>query len=237
MQDFLGDRMKSYEDSFRFNLPKRMPVIIRLDGKAFHSYTKGCKKPYDDSLINCMANTTLALCEQIQGVAVAYTQSDEISLLLINYTELETQPWYKNNLQKITSVAASIASVNFTMQSNSIFGKIKPAYFDARAFVLPKEEVNNYFIWRQEDCRRNSLAAIAQSQFSQKELNGKKLKNMKDMLLNKGIDWDGFSTKYKNGLTVTKNILIKDNVIRNKWVVDNEIPLFSNKTDYINKYI
>jgi len=234
MKDSFGDRMKQYEDSYRFKLPARMPVIIRLDGKSFHNYTKKCNKPYDDSIINCMRLTAKKLCEEISDVKVAFTQSDEISLLLINYTNLNTKAWFDNNIQKMASVSASIASVTFTSLSVNIFGVTKQAYFDARTFILPKEEVNNYFVWRQKDCIRNSISAAAQSQFSSQQLNGKSTAKMKEMLLSKNVDWDNFSNKYRNGSTVVK----KENANgRFKWTIDEETPVFSLNKDYINKYV
>lgn len=233
MKDNLGDRIKQYEDAYRFHLISKMPVIIRLDGKAFHSYTKYCNKPYDDRIINCMRRTSIALCQNISNVKVAYTQSDEISLLLINYSNLNTQPFFNNNIQKIVSVAASIASVEFTLAYSDLFKDIKPAYFDARAFILPKEEVNNYFIWRQNDCRRNSILTAAQSQFSTKQLHGKNKLEMKQMLLSKNVDWENFSNKYINGTTIIKTFVNN----RSKWTVDEYTPLFSKSKNYIEKYV
>ena len=233
MKDPLGDRMKQYENSYRFHLTEKLPVLIRLDGKAFHSYTKQCNKPYDDRIIECMRKASTILCQNISNVKLAYTQSDEISLLLINYTNINTQSYLKNNIQKIVSVAASIASVEFTLAYNNLFKTIKPAYFDARAFILPKEEVNNYFVWRQNDCRRNSILVAAQSQFSAKQLHGKNKLELKQMLLSKNVDWENFSNKYINGTTIIKTNINN----RSKWIVDEFTPIFSKNKNYIEKYV
>lgn len=233
MKDALGDRMKQYENSYRFHLTEKLPVLIRLDGKAFHYYTKQCNKPYDDIIIDCMRKASTILCQSISNVKLAYTQSDEISLLLINYTNINTQSYLKNNIQKIVSVAASIASVEFTLAYNNLFKTIKPAYFDARAFILPKEEVNNYFVWRQNDCRRNSILVAAQSQFSAKQLHGKNKLELKQMLLSKNIDWENFSNKYINGTTIIKTNINN----RSKWIVDEFTPIFSKNKNYIEKYV
>lgn len=157
----LGDRIKSsYEDPYRVNLSKRLPVILRLDGCHFHSYTRECKKPVDMDLIDCMNETAKYLCANIQGCQIAYVQSDEISLLLNNYKTFETQAWFDNNLQKMVSVSAAMASAIFTAESWRIWGFndyyntnpiIKPAMFDCRAFIVPKEDVSNVFLWRQQD--------------------------------------------------------------------------------------
>jgi tRNA(His) 5'-end guanylyltransferase len=264
-KDNLGDRMKSYEDSYRLTLPIRMPIILRVDGKAFHTYTKGCKRPLDQGLIDCMNVTAIALCKALQGSQIAYVQSDEISVLLNNYQTTETQPWFDNNLQKMVSVAASIASVTFTENSYRIWGFCdnaegtgfegmgytsaitKPAYFDARAFVLPKEEVSNYFLWRQQDATRNSLQMLARTLYSHKELDGKDNSELKNLCIMKKIDWNSCPTSQKIGRCIVKSKMMKTGVNpktgeefaaeRTEWVVDNNIPVFSDNRDYINKYV
>ena len=140
-KDSLGDRMKKYEGAYRISLPERMPVILRIDGKAFHTYTKGCKQPYDQSLVDVMDETAKYLCKNIMGARVAYVQSDEISILLNNYHDLNTQSWFDNTLQKMVSVSAGMASGVFTSLSPKIFGAVKLATFDSRAFIVPKEDV------------------------------------------------------------------------------------------------
>src|SRR5689334_8003874 len=106
--DSLGDRMKkNYEDISRVFLPRRMPLIIRLDGKAFHTLTADMKKPWDDGMIHSMLTTAITLCENIQNTKLAYVQSDEISLLLTDYDYFNTEAWFDRNLQKMVSVSAS----------------------------------------------------------------------------------------------------------------------------------
>jgi tRNA(His) 5'-end guanylyltransferase len=170
----------SYEDCYRIKLPSKMPLIIRIDGCHFHSYTKKCKKPVDENLVECMNETAKYLCKNVHGTKLAYIQSDEISLLLTNFDKQNTQSYFDNNLQKIVSVTASLASSYFTSISSKIFGDIKLAQFDSRAFVLPKEEVNNYFIFRQQDAIRNSVQMLARSIFPHKECQNK---NCKQFLL------------------------------------------------------
>src|SRR5574343_592926 len=160
-KDYLGDRIKTYENSYRIKLPIRLPVIIRIDGKSFHQYTKNFKRPIDERFIHIMDETAKYCCSNIQGCQIAYVQSDEISFLLTNYKNLNTQSWFDNNLQKIVSISAGLASAFFTNfsycvlnEKSDLFNKI--AIFDSRAFVIPKEEVNNYFLWRQQDATRNS---------------------------------------------------------------------------------
>lgn len=125
-RDSLGDRMKNnYENRAKTYLTRRMPVIIRLDGKAFHTFTKGLKKPYDEIFHNTMNATMKYLCENIQGCKLGYTQSDEITLLLTDYDTLDTDAWFDNNVQKICSVSASMA----TMAFNKFFAEQEQGYF------------------------------------------------------------------------------------------------------------
>src|SRR5258706_22375 len=174
MNDELGTRMKEfYENRSQSYLARRIPAIIRIDGKAFHTFTNKFTKPFDNVMIKSMQLTAKKLCAQIQGAKIAYTQSDEISLLLTDWDNLKTDAWFDYNIQKITSVSASMTTLYF----NNIFAeictveqsdKIDTALFDARVFSIPKEDVNNYFWWRQIDCIRNSIQMLAQSNFSHK---------------------------------------------------------------------
>lgn len=247
-EDSLGDRMKSYEDSYRLRLPIRMPVILRIDGKAFHSYTKGCKKPFDEDLTNCMNETAQYLCKNIQGAQIAYVQSDEISLLLVNYKNLDSSSWFENNIQKMVSVSASMAGAVFTSLSHNIFGKTKIATFDSRAFVLPKEEVCNYFVWRQQDATRNSVQMLARSLYSHGQCNNKNNAQLQEMCFQKGFNWNDCPTAQKRGRCIIKGKVYKEVlrdqngpvvpgstlVERSEWKVDNEIPVFSVDRRYID---
>lgn len=262
MKDSLGDRIKGYEDTFRHHLPMRMPVILRLDGKSFHSYTKGCKKPFDEKLISVMNQTAQKLCEVIQGVQLAYVQSDEISLLINNYQNLNTESWFGNNIQKMVSIASAIASVEFTNNSWQIWApeKLSPesdpmstcdfnesAYFDCRAFVLPKDEVVNYFAWRQQDNTRNSVQMLARSLYSHKECDNKNNSQLQEMCFQKGKNWNDCPTQFKRGRCLLKQQVMKKTwnpheqkdveVLRNVWTVDNEIPIFTQDFNYINKWV
>ena len=234
-KDSLGDRMKeNYENRYRIYLTRRTPVIIRIDGKAFHSFTRGFAKPWDLVFKRTMWATAKTLCENIMGCQLAYVQSDEISLLLIDYKKLTTQAWFDYNLQKICSVAASKATCYFNcfFVANSL--KIKEhevdqmlgieskigenvvdpdiydskywsALFDARAFNIPESEVCNYFIWRQQDATRNSIEMLGRCYFSQKQLHKVNNSQIQEKLMTeKGINWNDFPTFYKRGMCVKK---------------------------------
>lgn len=235
--DEFGSRMKGYEFSYRHYLPKRLPVIIRIDGKAFHSYTKDLIKPFDENLASVMAETSKYLLENITGCKLAYYQSDEISLLLTNDDKLTTEPWFGNNIQKLVSISASLT----TAYMNSLEWEGKPnklAFFDSRVFVLPSSEVNNYFLWRQQDATKNSISMLAQSHYSQSELNHLNGEEMKKKLLTeKNVDWNDLDTWKKMGLCVKRPNLTKIIGERNSPEIDKEIPNFSKDTNYINQYL
>ena len=204
-KDSLGDRMKSnYEDRQRFYLTRRTPVIMRLDGKAFHTVTKKAVKPYDDTIINIMQATTLKLLQEIQGAKCAYTQSDEISILITDFDEINTEAWFNYNLNKMVSVSSAIASVEFS----KLFGK--SVYFDSRVFNIPKEEVVNYFRWLYLDWVRNSIQMLAQSLYSHKQLHGKNSSILQDMCIEKGVNWAKLAPIYKNGTFYSDRTLLTD---------------------------
>ena len=272
----LGDRMKNnYENITRYYLTRRMPVIIRVDGRSFHTFTKGFKKPFDDVLVKTMQDTMKYLCENVQGCVLGYTQSDEISLVLTDYAELTTDAWFGNNLQKMCSVSASMATLTFNKAFNDnivkyidnnldddcgvtkdlteyikilINARNKGAMFDSRVFTIPKEEVCNALIWRQQDATRNSIQSVGQANFSQKELHGKSCNDIQDMLMiQKGINWNDYSTTLKRGSCCIKaddSLTEYDEVgnicgytKRSKWVIDNEIPIFTQDRNYVERLI
>lgn len=190
-KDSLGDRMKGYENISRDYLTRRIPAIIRLDGKAFHTFTKGMAKPFDPIMTTAMQQTMKYLCENIQGCILGYTQSDEITLVLTDYATIKTDAWFGYNIQKMVSIAASMATLAFDREfiiahgdwfeksfNNGVsehpgFSRLDSLYsskrhkamFDARVFSIPKEEVCNCLIWRQQDATRNSIEAVGQAFF------------------------------------------------------------------------
>lgn len=215
--------------------------------KLFHTYTKGCKKPVDKNLVHCMNETAIYLCKNVQNCVVAYVQSDEISLLLNNFKDINTQSWFDNNLQKMVSVSAAMSSAKFTSISDLIFGAPKLAMFDSRAFIMPKEEVCNYFIWRQNDATRNSVQMLARTLYSHKDCENKNNSELQEMCFQKGINWNDCPTSQKRGRCIIKtqteklgfNPKTKEQLpsLRTEWIVDDEIPILSQDRDYITKFI
>jgi tRNA(His) 5'-end guanylyltransferase len=274
MKDALGDRMKEfYEDRTRTKLPRRSYTIIRIDGKAFHTYTRGLERPFDMWLMEDMDATAAYLCKNIQGAKFAYVQSDEISILITDFDDLGTHAWFDNNLQKMASVSASMATAEFNrlrlmrgfgnyeqtpMQGRAIISQFNMAQFDARVFQIPfAAEVENYFIWRQQDATRNSISSAAQSLYSPKELNGVKTDGMQEMLFQKGINWNNYSPREKRGSLIRKveRKFIKSDSIkavaktpntqviddkhiftRSKWEADPETPIFTQDREYLRSF-
>lgn len=280
--DSLGDRMKGYEGVSRNFLTRRVPAIIRLDGKAFHTFTKGMEKPFDSVLTQTMQETMKYLCENIQGCVLGYTQSDEITLVLTDYATIQTDAWFGYNIQKMCSVSASMATSvfnkvfyrsidNYFNQEDilsTMFGEnseskdrlrqyadtlknalAKGELFDSRAFSIPKEEVCNCLIWRQQDATRNSIEAVGQANFSHHELHKKTCNMIQEMLWSqRGINWNDFPTELKRGSCCIKrqfeetiddprNPGQKITVCRNRWIIDHEIPIFTQDREYIEKLI
>ena len=230
----LGDRIKLYEAAYDAVLVARLPIIIRVDGKAFHSYTKQCEHPFDAKLFDVMLRTATELCKQVQGTQVAYAFSDEISLLVHPYKSFESQPWMGGRLQKVCSVAAGIASATFTVNSHHIFGECRPAVFDARAFVLPESDVCNYFLWRQQDASRNSVQMLARSMYSHRECHDKNGSQLQEMCFQKGTNWNDVPTRWRRGACIVKKT---DALGHRGWVADLEIPLFNETRGYINDHL
>jgi len=221
MKDVLGDRMKrQYEDRTRFFLPRRTYTIIRLDGKAFHTLTRGMEKPFDPNFVRCMDKTALALCRKIQGAQLGFVQSDEISILMTDFDKHETEAWFDGNLQKIVSVSAGWASAHFTDNLvEQLFANIEwiadapPSIpcFDARAFTIPDPvEVGNYFVWRQKDAMRNAISMVGQKYFSAKELHGKSGQFIIDMLGDGGIELHEYPEGCTRGRWVWQDDFVKE---------------------------
>jgi len=247
----LAKRMKeNYEARSKQFLMRRCPTIIRLDGKAFHTYTRGLDKPFDEGLMEDMASTTAFLCENIQGVKCGYTQSDEISLLLTDYDKLETSAWFDYNVQKMTSIASSLATAKFNqLRMRRVYdeskGTITPysnqtlAFFDARVFqISDKEEVVNYFLWRQRDAEKNSVAMLAQSLYSHKELHKKNGSDMQEMCFQKGHNWNDLSPQKKRGSFIVKQVFETENkATRTKWEMVEDTPFFGKDRESILKFL
>jgi tRNA(His) 5'-end guanylyltransferase len=192
----LGDRMKAYEAVHRAVLPRRTYTLLRLDGRAFHSYLRGAQKPFDEQFMADMGAVAESLCEEISGAVFAYTQSDEISVLVTDFSSIQTQPWFGGVVAKQLSVSASLATAVLNERRPG-----KRALFDARLFTISDPvEVANYFLWRQRDAVRNSISMAAQAHFSHKRLHGVSSGGMQELLYTEaGVNWNDYPDGCKRG--------------------------------------
>ncbi|MCW3096455.1 MAG: hypothetical protein JWL77_2073 [Chthonomonadaceae bacterium] len=262
MRDDLGDRMKAdYERRTRVLLPRRTYTIVRVDGKAFHQYTKDLVRPFDFELMADMDTTAIALCREISGCAFAYVQSDEISLLLTDFSSAASEAWFDGNLQKIVSITASIATAAFnrarlvralgrTLEaapSAAEWAAFPMAQFDSRAFTIPDvSEVANYFLWRQQDATRNSIGMATRAEYPHEAVDGKSTDAMQEMLWQRGINWNDYPDACKRGRIIVRQTRSETvtylhkrtgeeqtaEVERNLWQSEAP-PVFSRDRDYL----
>lgn len=256
-KDSLANRMKTYENVTRIYLTLGCPKIVRLDMRAGHTFCRGLDVPFDKVFSECMIETAIKLCEQIPGVVMAYTQSDEISLVINDTTKNgDISCFFEGNVEKIVSVSASIATLAFNKhyyelvqampleEAKKYQRNIWKAQFDSRTYCLPNvTEVHNYILWRQQDATRNSIQMVAHANFSDSEIKNKNSSELQELLMiKKGINWNNFPSKFKRGCVVLKEQYTKDvtlpdgtkitNIKRKRWVTT-EIPILTKDLTFI----
>lgn len=212
----LGDRMKMYEaPSTSRKAFKGQPLIVRLDGKSFHTWTKDLKRPYDKRLSDLMLDTTKALVDHFQAL-VGYTQSDEITLAWYIQPHETAEYPFDGRFQKLESLTASYATAVFNQQKSAYFNLAEPqllipALFDSRAFVVPTiKEAYHAFLWRQQDAVKNAISMAAHTYFSHKSLQGLHRAEMKERLfVEKGISFDDYPAFFKRGTFVKRVKVLK----------------------------
>ena len=253
MIDALGERMKRYELASKGYLTRKTPVIVRIDGKAFHTLTQSFEKPFDKTLLRVMALTMRDLCKEVQGCVFGYTQSDEITLVLTDYATKDTGAYFDYNIQKLTSVIASLATRSFIVNMSEVLheslkskdrefyekylNSCKKVAFDARCFNIPKEEVCNNLIWRQNDAVRNAILNVGFSKFSKKELFKKSCKDVLNMLKGVGVDFENdYYTCERRGVCCYRKAYLEEEK-RAEWVIDYVPPLFKECREYVEKHI
>jgi tRNA(His) 5'-end guanylyltransferase len=217
--------MRAYEQSYTSFLTKRTPIIVRLDGKSFKSWTGNLNRPFDKLLPEIMQHTVKYLMAEVQGCVFAFSQSDEISLFLRDYDNLNTESWFGSNLQKIVSVSASLATAKFNQVASK--HNLPLAHFDSRVFLLPKEEVVNYFIYRQHDGIRNSIQMLGQHKLGHKACQGKNNNIIKEMLAEAGHSWYDLDKVFRHGFAMRKD----------EALPSLELPLFKDDRSYIEELV
>lgn len=198
----LGDRMKAYENVHRRVIRSNSCTVVRVDGRAFHSYLRGCKRPFDEEFVAHMNEVAQELCIHTQTALLAYVQSDEVSLLLTDYETPQKQPAYGGVEAKLISLSASIATATL----NRLRPDGRAASFDARVFTLPNViETVNYLMWRQWDAKRNAVSMIGRAYFSHKELYGKSGNDIQEMLFQQhGVNIMDFDQGLRFGRVVVR---------------------------------
>ena len=256
VMDALGERMKDHEHRFRYFLPRKAYTIIRCDGKAFHTFTRGCEKPFDRDLMTVMQTTMLELCKQIQTCKMGYTQSDEITLVLTDVDSRDTEAWFDGNLNKILSISAAIATAEFNKAWQAMklaeylkdiydahaclsihetceliqdfIAKLPLGHFDSRAYSLADPwEVYNSVLWRTQDCTKNSIQMVAQALYPKAERSALHGKNTAQL-------HDLIHDKGQNWNDFPTDCKRGSFAIRgeNGWFVDTEGPILSQDKDY-----
>lgn len=230
--------MKSqYEDRTRVSLPRRTYTILRIDGKAFHTYTRGAEKPFDHTLMEDLDYAAVQLCGSMMGVRFAYGQSDEYSFLMTDFETENTEAWFDGNVQKIASVAASTFGIEFA-RCRFMRNDWRGCAFDARVFTIPdRVEVENYFIWRQQDATRNAIQMVGQANFSPRQMHGLNVNAIQEKLFSeKGINFNDYPANAKRGRVVFKESYDheSDGVVteRNRWTVDQDMPILTQCREY-----
>jgi tRNA(His) 5'-end guanylyltransferase len=256
---------ENFENRTRFLLPRRTYTIIRVDGRAFHTWTRGLSKPYDKEMMLCMDAAAATLCHEIAGAKFAFTQSDEISILVTDFDNEASQSWFDGNIQKTVSVAASIASTAFNLKvmefngyaqnldpdRESVLGRKKrpTAVFDARTYTIPDYiEVENYFVWRQGDARRNSVTLLASNYASAKQLHGRSEADRQEIIHAAGDNWAKHPVRFKHGAVTRRSGAEQwgadlgaqptaENYIVGNWFVDHKTPVFTRNREYLRNLI
>ena len=234
--DKLAAEMRACEDAAKTTLDFDMPYIIRVDGNAFKHFTKGLKVPFDAVFRKAMADTMLDLCASVPGTLLGYTFSDEISLLVCPDMQTESR-WFANNVQKIASISASLATSCFNRRFAKGVERLRislledmetppaerfkeypssylavldsrcgAAIFDSRAFSLPYAQLMDYLLFRQSDCIRNSVPAVARAwlDIPKSDWTGKSVWDMRQMLRAAGHPWEEYPDSLKYGLFAAK---------------------------------
>lgn len=210
--DALGDRMKAYEahEAGRRFLPL-LPVYARIDGRNFHSFTRGMDRPYDERLTGCMIETTRRLVEET-GAIVGYTQSDEISLIWYR-PDPKSELFFGGKVFKIVSVTAALATSIFVSLARAHWpDRVDGLAFDCRAFSLPnKDEAANAILWRELDATKNAISMAARCHFSDRELFGKSGAEMQEMIFQKtGENFNDFPARFKRGTFIQRRTVFKE---------------------------
>jgi tRNA(His) guanylyltransferase len=251
MVSTLGNRQKAYEEAYDAKIIRRLPVIVRVDGKNFSRVTRRLPRPYCPRLMWLMASTMLSTVKYIEGCVFAYQQSDEITFVLRNDQTLDTEPWYGNRVQKISSISSALVTYHFHETLNAMDEKpdlLGPAIFDARVFAVPSiNEVVNNLIFRQQDCIRNSVTAAAQAELGRRFGRKTAMSMLQEKTVQDRIDLlekrceinfhEYYPERFRFGIGTYRVPKIvqtpSGQVTRQRWALDMELPEFVTNRDFL----
>lgn len=194
----IATRMKRYEAASHPQLLPRTPLFIRVDGRAFHTYTRNLVRPYDPHFMDAMVHATQVTSADMQGFKLAYTQSDEATFMLTDYDTLTSSGWFDYDLSKVVSITAAMFTAHF---NDAMRGRTADlGVFDARAFSVPRPDAPNVFVWRQQDWERNSLSMLVRAHFTHRDCLNRNRVELHEMLHSKGVNWaTDLTPREKNG--------------------------------------
>lgn len=238
MAQKLKDRINHYHDLYDFKLLNKLPVIITINGRNFNKITSLLEKPFDNLFSEILIITTQKLCSEIDGAIFAYQYNDEITIIALNDQNQDTMPWFDNKIQKIVSITSAIATLQFnTAASTSGLNLIGSPIFSCQSFVVPNiSEAINTIIYKQQSNFYNSV----QSACFYELLKLYDKNTIKDMLLNMNIDekiallqqecnidFNLYPSEFRRGVAIYKSPKLVGEVMKNKWVVNTNPPIFT----------
>lgn len=249
----LRQRIDEYRKTSTTRLLPKTPVIVRVDGRNFSSLTKNLHKPFDDVLHGAMVKMATTLARDMCGAQVAYVHSDEVNILLTDWANEGTCPWYNNNIQRMVSAAASTATLAFNDAFADYVARMGDAMasgvldhdqelfqnyvncayhalFSAEVFNVPPKYVVDYFVWCQQQALNKATLSLAQTHFTPAELLGKKQDEVFEMLAAKGIVFNKLPIAQQRGTYIYR---IKDG----SWYEDKSTPLIGGKRVYIARFL
>lgn len=235
----LSERMREYELASKTRFPKRVPILIRADGKKFSKFVKDFEAPFDSLLGEMLKLTAFNVAKKLDGCVFFTQHSDEMSFFINTYQTLNQKGLMNLTKHKIDSEVASMITLEFVKQLvandlTHLLDKFKG--FDARSWVLPKDEVVNYFFERQTSSKRNSIQMYARQYFTQKEINGLSgLLMIEKMREEKNFDWESVDTWHKYGWLGYP--VLHHGKLTNRWEVDEAEYLREDGRDLLTKYV
>jgi len=247
--ELVAEQVRRLEAETRLVFPSQTHVVVRVDGKNFGAYTRNLDKPFDLGFVEAINATACAMVKEITGASMAYVQSDEISVILSDLASAKTQPYLAGVHSKVVSITAALATANFNV-AFAHAGKM-PALFDSRAFpVSDREMVTAYLISRQTDARRNALGMVCDAVLGKSVTMNKGTVERKEMLREKGVEFDNFDKGLISGRVVVPQVTVEDvefvntrtgerevakQMSRKRWVVEDAPDFYLSATNLLDR--